>query len=46
MHRILKRYLKFFIDDLMNVIDKLKLMLTNQYKDYFAQITAAKKDTS
>lgn len=42
MHRVLKRYLKFSTGDLMTVVDKIELMLTNQYKDYFARLAKAK----
>ena len=44
MHRVLKRYLKFSTGDLMTVVDKIELMLTNQYKDYFAKLATAKRD--
>ena len=44
MHRVLKRYLKFSTGDLMTVVDKIELMLTNQYKNYFAKLAVAKRD--
>ena len=46
MHRILKRYLKFFIDNLMIVIDKIELMLINQYNNYFVKFVIVKKDVA
>ena len=41
-----KRYLKFFIDDLINVIKNIKLILTNQYKNYFIKFAKIKKNVA
>ena len=46
MHRVLKHYLKFSTGDLMDVVDKLDMMLTNQYKDYFTRLAKAKRDVA
>ena len=39
-----KRYLKIFIDNLIIVINKIELMLINQYKNYFVKLAKVKKN--
>ena len=46
MHRVLKLYLKFFTDDLMNMIEKIEMMLTNQYKNYFARFAKVRRNVA
>ena len=46
IYQILKNYLKFFIDDLIIVINKLKFMLMNQQKNYKMKLKQTKKRVS
>ena len=46
IHQVLKSYLRFFIEDLMTVIDKLKLMLMNQQKNYQTKLEQTKRRVS
>ena len=46
MHRMLKSHLKFFIDDLMKIIEKIEKMLKNQYKNYVDMFFNVKKHIS
>ena len=46
IHQILKNYLKFFIEDLIIVINKLKFMLMNQQKNYKMKFKQTKKHVS
>ena len=46
IHQILKNYLKFFIENLMIVIKKLKLILMNQQKNYQTKLEQTKKRVS
>ena len=46
IHQILKNYLKFFIENLMTMINKLELMLMNQQKNYQMKFEQTKRRVS
>ena len=46
IHQILKNYLRFSIENLMTMINKLKLMLMNQQKNYQTKLKQTKKRVS
>jgi len=45
MHRVLKSNLKFSIDDLLTMVDRIEIMLINQLKAYRTNYTRAKRST-